>query len=63
MHCKYSREASEMYCILSGKYKIDLCWNIDDLMKKCSYFSEVSKDQLRLIRDIPDVEFIKNENI
>lgn len=65
MYCKYSREAMEMCCILSGKYEINLCWNIDDLMKKCRYFSEVNRDEWIRIKNmnISDDDFIRMQGL
>ena len=63
MSCKYSREASEMYCILSNYCLIDLCWNIDEKMKKCKYFHEITKDEWIKLSEISDADFIKKENI
>lgn len=63
MYCKYAREAMEMYCILSQYREINLCWNIDDRMKKCRYFHEEDKDGWMKYQHLTDAEFIKNENI
>ncbi len=63
MYCKYSREALEMYCSLSRYFEIDLCWNIKEHMKKCEFFTEVSKDEWLEIQNKSDDEFLRDENI
>lgn len=63
MYCKYSREALEMYCILRKCFEIDLCWNIEEHMKKCKYFTNVSGDKWLEIQNKSDDEFLRKENV
>ncbi|HEY9205202.1 MAG TPA: hypothetical protein VIO58_04715 [Candidatus Methanoperedens sp.] len=47
MKCKYSKEALEMYCDRRRDPDSELCWNIEELMKKCKYFTEVDRNKSR----------------
>lgn len=47
MKCKYSKEALEMICLKERDSKSELCWNIENLMKKCKYFIEIDLDESR----------------
>jgi hypothetical protein len=63
MYCKYSREASEMYFILNRSFDIELCWNIEENMKKCKYFNKVSKIEWLGLQNKDDEIFLKEENL
>ena len=63
MYCKYSREALEMYCILSRYFEMGLCWNIEERMKRCKFFTDVSKDKWLEVQNKSDYEFLREENI
>jgi hypothetical protein len=61
MYCKYSRESSEMYCILKRVRDIKICWNIKEDMETCKYFVEVSKAEWLDIQNQDDDKFLKEE--
>lgn len=63
MYCKCSREALEMYCILSRYFEVSICWNIEERMKRCKFFTEVSKDKWLEVQNKSDCEFLWEENI